>query len=292
MKLRLATADFTFPLLEHDRVLDLVAMLDFDGIDIGLFEGRSHLWPSKEFANVATSARTLRRKLRNRGLKPADVFLQMAPDFVPLAANHPAPARRRKARDWFVKTLEYACECGCEHVTVLPGVHFENEPLADSWNRCVEELAWRVDRAAAAGIIFGVEPHLGSIAPTPRTALALLRQTPGLTLTLDYTHFTYRGIADQQVEPLLAFATHFHVRGGRRRRLQVGFADNIIDYGRIVDLMRKRDYRGWFGIEYVWTEWQRANECDTMSETIQFRNWFDGLRSTSRRRRGSRAKSS
>src|SRR3977135_4120551 len=49
MKLKLACADFAFPLLPHDRALDLIAMLEFDGVDIGLFEKRSHLWPHKAF---------------------------------------------------------------------------------------------------------------------------------------------------------------------------------------------------------------------------------------------------
>src|SRR4030095_1041732 len=93
-KLKLASADFTFPLLPHDNVLDLIAALEIDGIDIGLFEGRSPLWPSREFKNVGKSARALRKKLDDRGLKPADVFLQMNPDFVPFAINHPESSRR------------------------------------------------------------------------------------------------------------------------------------------------------------------------------------------------------
>src|SRR5206468_2063295 len=88
-KLKLASADFSFPLLKHDTVLDLIAGMELDGIDIGLFEGRSHLWPSKEFKNVSKSAATLRKKLADRGIKPADVFLQMNPDFVPFAINQP-----------------------------------------------------------------------------------------------------------------------------------------------------------------------------------------------------------
>src|SRR5688500_17287063 len=127
MQLKLASADFTFPLLPHDKVLDLVAALEMDGIDIGLFEGRSHLWPSREFKNVGKSARALRKKLDDRGLKPADVFLQMNPDFVPFAVNNPQPARRRKARDTFLRTLDYADQLGSPHVTTLPGVYFENE---------------------------------------------------------------------------------------------------------------------------------------------------------------------
>ncbi len=52
MSLKLACADFTFPLLPHDKSLDLIAMLGFEGVDIGLFEGRSHLWPSRVFADL------------------------------------------------------------------------------------------------------------------------------------------------------------------------------------------------------------------------------------------------
>ena len=41
MEHKLACADFTFPLLPHDQALALIAMLEFDGVDIGLFEERS-----------------------------------------------------------------------------------------------------------------------------------------------------------------------------------------------------------------------------------------------------------
>src|SRR6187397_1485557 len=108
MKLKLACADFTFPLLPHDRVLDLIAILEFEGVDIGLFEGRSHLWPSKVFKSPRRSGQQLGRKLSHRGLRGADVFLQMAPSFIPYAINHPSAGRRRHARDWFLKTLDYA----------------------------------------------------------------------------------------------------------------------------------------------------------------------------------------
>src|SRR5688572_13097745 len=148
MNLKLACADFTFPLLPHDKVLDLIAAMEFDGVDIGMFEKRSHLWPSKEYKELPKAARALKKKLDDRGLKAADVFLQPDPDFVPYAINHPESARRRKARDWFLRTLEYAKRVGSPHVTALPGVYFEQqESKDDSWKRSQEEMAWRVERA-------------------------------------------------------------------------------------------------------------------------------------------------
>ena len=144
MRAKFACADFTFPLLSHAHALDLIAILGFEGVDIGLFEQRSHLWPSVEFKNPRRSARRLKRTLADRGLVAADVFLQMMPDFTPFAINQPDARRRRKARDWFLRTLEYADALGCRHVTTLPGVGFAEEGRAASLARSAAELAWRV----------------------------------------------------------------------------------------------------------------------------------------------------
>jgi sugar phosphate isomerase/epimerase len=287
MKLKLACADFAFPLLPHDRALDLIAMLEFDGVDIGLFEGRSHLRPSQVLQTPAKSGAALGRKLAARRLRCADVFLQTDPDFARYAVNHPQAARRRRARDWFLRALDYAVACGSRHVTALPGVVFEDEEPAASWERCCRELAWRVAEARRRGITFGVEAHVGSIAPTPEEALRLARSVPGLTLTLDYTHFTKGGWPDSAIEPLLARASHFHARGARKGRLQVGLQQNIIDYARVLRAMQKAGYRGYIGVEYVWIDWEHCNEVDNLSETIQMR---DFLRAHVRLARGSPGK--
>jgi sugar phosphate isomerase/epimerase len=214
-------------------------------------------------------------------LKLADVFLQTAPEFVSLAPNHPVPARRARARDLFSRTLEFAAECGCGHVSALPGVRFEEESAEDSLARCRDELAWRCAEATKRGITFSVEAHVGSIVPTPGEAARLVRDTPGLTLTLDYTHFTRAGVPDAEVEPLIAHASHFHVRGARRGRLQASFKENVIDYGRILQVMERTGYAGYVGIEYVWTEWEHCNEVDNLSETILFRDFFRSRKAAS-----------
>jgi sugar phosphate isomerase/epimerase len=277
MSFRLACADFTFPLLEHDKVLELIGMLGFEGVDIGLFEERSHLWPSREFADVEVAGGALKRKLDAVGLKAADIFLQMDPDFTPFAINHPEAARRAKGRDWFLRSLEYARACGCGHVTTLPGVHFEEQPYAESLARAIDELRWRVEQARRHNVVFGVEAHVGSIVPTPPQAERLVESVPGLTLTLDYTHFTRAGLPDSAVEPLMKNASHFHVRGARDGRLQASFTDNTIDYVRVASVMRSTGYAGWVGIEYVWIDWEHCNECDNLSETIRFRDQFRAL---------------
>ena len=271
MKYKFASADFTFPLLEHDKVIKLIGLLGFDGIYIGLFENRGHLQPSAVFGDAAGNGRLLREKTDDAGIVVADVFLQSDVDFEPKAINHPDKEIRKGVRDWFLKTLEYANACGSKHVTCLPGVCFAGEDYETSFVRAKEELAWRVERAKEAGLIFGTEAHTGSVADTPARAERLVREVPGLTLTLDYTHFAIEGIPDSEVEPLIKYASHFHARGAAKGVLQAVIGENTIDYPRIVEVMQQVGYEGFIGVEYIWMEWQNANRVDNISEGIQLR---------------------
>lgn len=273
IELKLAGADFTFPLLSHDDSLTLIAMLGLTGVDVGLFEGRSHLYPSRVLADARSSSADLSARVTDKGLAIADIFLQTA-GFDVMTVNHPDAAERRGSRELFERTLEFAQLCGSSHVTILPGIAFEGEAGETSLARAAEELAWRLERADGTGVTVSVEAHVGSIVPDPGAALRLVEMTPGLTLTLDYTHFTRDGLPDHEAERLVPHASHFHARGAARGRLQVKFTENVIDYARVLRALDAADYRGWVGVEYVWQEWERNNEVDNVSETILMRDFL------------------
>jgi len=273
MTLRLACSDFAFPLLEHSRVLDLIAALEIPGVDIGIFGGRSHLGPERIVSDIPKAATELRLKMQERGLQVADIFL-IPGGFDTLAPNHPDAAERGRSRDLFQRILEFTVRCNATHMTCLPGIPWKQETLDSSLKRSSEELAWRMEQAKQVGVVFAVEPHLGSIAPSPETVIQLLEMTPGLSLTLDYTHFTYQGIKDNAVEPLVAFASHFHARCGAKSRPQVAFEKNEIDYARVIDAMKEYNYSGYVELEYVWIDWEHCNEVDNLSETIRLRDFL------------------
>lgn len=100
---------------------------------------------------------------------------------------------------------------------------------------------------------------------------------PGRTYSLDYGHFTRAGIPDAQVEPLIAHASYFHVRGARRGSIQATFRDNTIDFSRVVWVMKANGYGGYLSLEYVWNEWGKCNRVDNLSETILFRDYLRSL---------------
>jgi sugar phosphate isomerase/epimerase len=275
MKINLGCADFSFPLLTHDAALGVVALLGLRGVDIGLFAGRSHLRPEIELRKPAKHGSALRRRLAGLGLVAGDIFLQVHDNFADFAVNHPDAARRKFAREQFLRTLDFSAAAGSNHVTILPGVSFESR--AESLARAASELLWRVGQAKKMELTVAVEPHLGSIADTPKRALQLAASLPGLGLTLDYAHFTRAGFPDRLIEPLAARATHFHARCARKGRLQSSFKHNSIDFSRALAALDRSRFRGWLALEYVWIDWEHCNEVDVLSETVQLRDHLNTI---------------
>lgn len=272
MKLNLSCTDFSFPLLEHDQALAVISLLGLRGVDIGLFEGHGHLKPSRELISPGPNGRQLKRRLKDQGLKAADIFLQIHADFTAFAINHPETGRRIAARDQFLRALDYAKAAGADHVTILPGVGFAAEPRETSLTRSVKELRWRVAQARDARMQLAFEPHVGSIADTPERALELVKRVPGLGFTLDYAHFTRGGFADSAIEPLAKYATHLHARAARSGRLQASLKENTIDFARVLGALKRHRFAGWIALEYVWLDWEHCNEVDILSETVQLKN--------------------
>jgi sugar phosphate isomerase/epimerase len=268
MKLKLACSDFTFPILPHHQVLQLISMLDIKGVDIGLFEDRSHLQPSSEFKNVHRSARQLKRKLDDNGLVAADIFLQLALDYESQAVNQPSAQRRRRARQRFLQALDYTAECKGKHLTTLPGAHFKEESRRDSLARAADELAWRVEKAKEYRIVFAIEPHIGSFADSPKRAIKLVQDVPGLTLTLDYSHHYPRGFPESQVEQMIQYSSHFHARGANKKSGGTSLEENTLDWKRIFRIMKKTGYKGWIELEYG---------GNNITDTVTFRDYFRSL---------------
>lgn len=270
-KPRLSCADFTFPLLPHVASLNLIQLLNLEGVDIGLFSERSHLQPKDIWRHEARVGKELASRVADLGLQVSDVFIQPGAHLSERAANHPNCADRQEGIDIFLSALEFTAACGCRHLTGLPGMPFEGVSAEDSFKLAAEQSSWRATEAAKLGITYGVEAHIGSIAPTPEKALDLLHQSDGLSLTLDYGHFIYAGFSNEAIHPLLAHASHFHARGGARGQLQATMKENVIDFSHIGKALQERNYPGWICLEYVWIDWEGCNRADTVSETALLR---------------------
>jgi sugar phosphate isomerase/epimerase len=270
--MKLACADFTWPLLSHAGSLALIHLLNIEGVDLGLFGNRSHIRPEVVRADISLWAGILTERIARSGLELADFYFQPWTDFETMATDHIDPKQQDEANALFDDMLDLAWRLDAPGITMLPGVRFGDESWEASIQRSAEALKRRVDAAAKHGVPLSVEGHVGSNVDTPEKLARLIDLTPGLTLTLDYSHFTYAGYADAEIEPLLAHARHFHCRGAAPGRLQTSFAESTIDYRRVVERMKEIGYRGYFAIEYVWMDWQGCNRTENTCETALYRD--------------------
>jgi sugar phosphate isomerase/epimerase len=276
--MKLACADFSFPLLEHDHALALIKMLGVEGVDLALMGNRSHVRPEQVREDIEAWTARLRDRVRGHDLEVADLFVIPWTDFETLAPNHPDPEERQASRQLFAELSDVASALSAGGITLLPGIHWETESWEASFDRAAEEWRWRVSVAQSKGVRVSIEPHFGSIVQTPDSVLRLVEEVQGLELTLDYTHFVFQGIAEHEVDPLLPHARHFHARGATRERLQATLRENTIDYDRILGAIVELGYDGYVGIEYVWTPAEPPGSAydmtntDNVSETILLRD--------------------
>ena len=126
MKWKLACADFTFPLLRHDQSLDLIAMLGFEGVDIGLF--RRPVAPLA-FARLCrpegVGPRAGSASCATAGWRSPIFFSRplpissRSPPTIPISSS---VARRATGSRGPSSSLS---SCGGRHISALPGVTFD-----------------------------------------------------------------------------------------------------------------------------------------------------------------------
>ncbi len=270
--MKLACADYTWPLLGHPQVVALIKALDLGGVDIGFFGNRSHIRPEQVRGQVDFWAGVTAERVNAAGLEVADLFYQPWTDFARMAANHPDPGEQAESDDLFAVALAFARGIGAPGMTMLPGLIFPGETASDSIAHSATKLRQRVEQCGEVGLGLSVEGHVGSNVDSPDRLGELVAKTPGLKLTLDYTHFIYLGYSEAEVAPLQVHARHVQLRGAAKGKLQANYGESEIDHYRLVTQLKERGYDGWLSFEYVWQDWLNCNLSENLSETILLRD--------------------
>lgn len=269
--MKLACADDTFRLLRpHRAVLELVAALGVEAVDVFLAGNRSIVRPEDVRADVPGAAARIAADVAAAGLKISDVFVLPWTDLETMAPNHPDVEERERSRALFNDMLELALRLEAPGLTILPGIDWPEDPA--SFDRAVEELGRRAGQARSEGLRFSVEPHVGSVVATPALARRLAEAAPGVELTLDYSHFVRQGVPEEEADILIPFTRHVHVRGASPVRVQESIRNNTLDFERIVGALGAGGYDGYLTLEYVWLQWEHCDECDNLAESILLRD--------------------
>ncbi len=268
---RLSCSEFSFPALSLDDRLALVRLLGFQLVDMGLFLDTDEQ-VGAFLSDPGGMTRRMAAALERMGLDPVDLFLIVGgDDFARGALTSPDNALRERLRHIFLAALDCASALGVQGCTVLPGLHWDDGDHG-SWSLAVHELQWRVEQAARSGLELRIEPHLGSIVATPELALALLRDVPGLRLSLDAGHFVFQDIPMERIARLAPFTGHVHLSGARPGGVCVPWKHNVVDFPSFITSLESAGFSGEYCVEYVPMDKWGADGTDIVTATVTMRD--------------------
>lgn len=101
-------ADYTFPLLARKQSLELLRLLGFDFVDIGMFERNPNYLPSALISSPADFMRGVQQDLTCAQILPSDLFLQIGLEPAQSSANGPNPDIRAHNREAFKRAVRFA----------------------------------------------------------------------------------------------------------------------------------------------------------------------------------------
>jgi sugar phosphate isomerase/epimerase len=253
--------------LPFSEALGTIARLGFRYVDIGT---GPHLDIARVAANPRGTAAEIKRDLEIYNLKLGDVCLMLPR--ISLADEE----KRRKDIDLFRALLPFVIALETPGVTLSPGLsHPEDDEEAP--DRTIAALREMVAAAAAATpathLQVSIEPHMDSMAQEPATALRLIEQVKGLSLTLDWAHLTCQDIFHDEIVKLVPHARHIQIRQAARAQLQTPFDRGRIDIGDVIGALKAADYNGLVCVEYLQTEgWHGALKVNSVVETARMRD--------------------
>jgi sugar phosphate isomerase/epimerase len=255
----LAAHSWSFPHLDLSAACRHAASLGYDALDLGSgdFGVPAGIDVPAVVADEHFSARA-HRAAGDAGIVYTDYFVAL-----PHAVNDPEPGAAAENAEVFRALVPRLVVAGIPGVTFSPGLYagrFWDETFASAATSLRELVA------IGSGLQVRIEPHVDSVADTPRRTLDLLGLVPGLTLTLDYSHFVVAGFAEIDIEPLTAFASHIHVRQARSGELAAEVERGTIDLRRLLNRLLAGGYDGAIAIEYVSHPWHGQDRINVTVE--------------------------
>jgi sugar phosphate isomerase/epimerase len=253
------------PLLSRAEGCAVARALGFDGIDVGSIGATDD-----ERRRILRSPREVGEELGALELPVANFFYFFGSD-LRVHRNLGDPDSHAPNLADLAQVLVLCQTAEVRTLTLSPGIVNPGQTLEQASETSVRFLRRAVDLALAAGITLMIEPGVLSIAESPAAVEALLSSVPGLGLVLDYSHFICLGHTQEEIDVLLPFATHVHLRQARPGRLQERLESwsGTINFRRLFSQLRAAEYEGWLATEIGEALEERV---DVVGETVRLRD--------------------
>jgi sugar phosphate isomerase/epimerase len=254
-----AFSDLTLP-----EALGTIARMGFRYVDIG---SGPH-FNMVRAANPGTRraiAEELRDDLELFNLKITDMYLMLPRISLSDEQKRRTDITLFKALVPMMKALE------APGVTLSAGVVHPADDT-EAYERTTSALIEMLESAQKADLPISIEPYPNSMVTSPEQALKLVEDVPGLQLTLDWGYLIQEKVKAKEIEPLLPYARHIHVKQSATNKLQVPFDKGNLDVSDLFEQLQSAAYDGALCIEYLPTEWQNKKGANIVEEIMLLRD--------------------
>ena len=204
------------------EVLDRFVDLEFAHVEIDVHESGKHLKPSDVAEDLEKVVNICRNTHR----------LNVVSYSVQIEAQ----------QDEHYRQFE-AC-CRLAKATKVVSITVPSAELGTPFNEEVEHLRRLVSIASVEGIRVGIKSQIERLSQDPDTVVVLCDNVKGLGLTLDPSHYVCGPHAGGNIDHLMKYVYHVHLRDTSHDDLQVRIGQGKIEYGRLINQLRKAYYDG------------------------------------------------
>lgn len=214
------------------------------------------------------------QRVKDLGLIAPNIHWTFSPASLYPVINDPDPKVRAENKEQIKRLSEFCHKAGIYSILVLPGLPLPGQRVADGRALSVDALNEYAMITQPAGIKLFFEPHVKCSFESPKLAAWLAEQVPEARIALDYAHFICQGYTQPEVDMLIPYTGHVHLRQAKSGLLQTKLEDGTINFALVVDSLLNAGYTGYWCVEYVHQDYIGADNVDVLTETVKMRNFL------------------
>jgi sugar phosphate isomerase/epimerase len=200
--------------------VDKIVDLEFTNIEIDIHEGGNHLRPSQVAADLEEAVAACRDTHR------ANV-VSYSVEIDASGAEH---------------YRQFAACCRLAKATKVVTLTVPSGELGTPFNQEVEHLQQLVAVAESEGVRVAIKSQVGRLSEDPSTVIVLCDNVAGLGVTLDPSHYICNPTGSKNFDRLMKYTYHVHLRDSTKTELQVRIGQGEVEYGRLVNILKKAGY--------------------------------------------------
>jgi sugar phosphate isomerase/epimerase len=208
-------ADLPFP-----EAVQRLVDLEYSNVEIALHEKPNCVKPTDVFANVEKAVRICRDTHR----------LNVCAYDVAIDATGEQHYR------------QFEAICRLAKATKVVSITVPSAELGTPFNEEVEHLRKLVAIALMEGVLVSMRAEVDRLSQDPGTVTVLCDNVDGLGLTLDPSAYIFGPHRTANIDSLMKYVYHVHLRDTKKDELQVRVGQGEVEYGRLVSRLRKLSY--------------------------------------------------